>query len=99
VNHVPLPTRLTTEERERLRRAVDRERRVQLRIVGAEVWLRNQLLEGPRRVADLVGDGKRIGIGHRQLVKASARLRLLGRGSGTWRLPPDLPNSRGRGLG
>jgi len=96
VNNIPRPARLTPEERERLRRAVDRERRVQLRIVSAEVWLKNQLLGGPRRVADLVGDGKQIGIGHRQLVTASARLRLVGRGSSTWSLPPDLLNSPGR---
>jgi hypothetical protein len=72
------PYTLTGDERAQLRGAVDRARRVRLRIVAPEVWLQDQLVSGGRPAADLVAAARELGIGRRSLLKAARRLRVEG---------------------
>jgi hypothetical protein len=84
------PYFLTGDERERLRRAVDRKRRERLKLVDAVTFVRDLLMEGPRDPDDLVIRAKQVGICKTAVLKAAARLRVEGRsGGGPWSLPED----------
>jgi type IV pilus biogenesis protein CpaD/CtpE len=80
--------KLTREEREHLKRLVDRVRRAQLKIVVAEVFLRDELETGPRDARELVRAARAQGINQQALRAAARRLGVQGgRDDPTWRLP------------
>jgi hypothetical protein len=81
---------MTGAERDRLRDLVDRERRRRCGVDSAELFLRDQLELGPRKVEAIFAKGRRVGIGKTSLRRAADRLRLEGRGSATWALPGEL---------
>ena len=80
---------LTREERERLKRLVDRRTRDRLGVVSPELFLRDTLEDGhPRRVDELIREARARGITLDALREAKRRLRIDGgRDDPFWRLP------------
>lgn len=90
--------RLTREQRDALRAAIDRARRAQIpefraavgRDPEADSFLRRQLAAGPRLAPEVKAAAKAAGIGEHRLDRSRRRLGVEARrGAGGWRLPDD----------
>lgn len=86
--------RLTGEERETLRRAIDRKRRRSLRLLTAEEFLLDMLEAGPRSFDELAATAREAGITLQELRRAARRLQVVGRDGDTWSLPTSGRDER-----
>lgn len=60
---------------------------MRLHVVDPDTFLRDQLLEGPRHLDDLVAAAKQVGLGRTSVLKAVSRLRVEARRGAVWSLP------------
>jgi hypothetical protein len=79
---------LTREERERLKKVVDRARRAKANLLAPEVWLADELEMGPRDQAELLRAARERGFTAAAVRRAARFLGVEGLRAGReWRLP------------